>query len=143
MLFVLGYAILPTLIFLFVLLWVGVPIFMSFVSYYTHRRLQGKVCQAIADALVRIAENSLTPELRSALPDLKIVAADVLQYDRQTRASSRQAVRRIEVLTEALKNLPLPASAPAPDAATLPRVVEAASQNTETLPRVVEESTGQ
>ena len=104
--------------------------------YYNGRRQISKFCQAIATALSQIAERNPSPELRVILPDLKAIAADVLQQDRQTRAASRQAAQRIEALTEQLKNLPLPASAPPPDAATLPRIADAPAPNVETLPRV-------
>jgi len=106
-------------------------------GYYKHRRSLSKVCQSVVEALTRLAERNPTPELRAVLPDLKAIAADVLQQARQTRAASRQAARRIEALTEQLKSLPLPAAAPAPDAATLPRTTDAPAQETERLPRVM------
>jgi hypothetical protein len=107
-----------------------------FIRYYKERREASRLCQIIADALVRIAERRPTPELRAVIPDLKAIAADVLQQEKQARAASRQAAQRIEDLTEQLKNLPLPAAAPAPDAATLPRAAAAPAPNVETLPRV-------
>lgn len=104
--------------------------------YYNGRRQIGKFCQVIAQALAQIAERAPTPELRAALPDLKAVSADVIQQDEKTRTASRRAAHRIKVLTERLKNLPLPASAPAPDTTTLPRIAESPQPDVETLPRV-------
>ncbi len=106
------------------------------VRYYSQIRSQGKVCQAIVEALTYIAERNPTPELRAALLDLKAIAADGQQQDIHTQSAARQAAQRIETLTEQLKSLPLPAAAPAPDAATLPRAVDAPEQETERLPRV-------
>jgi hypothetical protein len=105
-------------------------------KYFVIRAAQSNVCHAIIAALMHIAECHPAPELRSILPDLKTLAIDVLQQDKQTRATSRQAAQRIEALTEQLKSLPLPAAAPAPAAATLPRTVDAPVQETERLPRV-------
>lgn len=107
-----------------------------FIIDYQERREASKLCQIIVDALVRIAEHCPTPELRAVIPDLRAIAADVLQQEKQARAASRQAAQRIEDLTEQLKNLPLPAAAPAPDAATLPRAAAAPAPNVEALPRV-------
>ena len=95
-----------------------------------------RVCQSIIDALKRIAEREPVPELRAAIPDLSCLATDDIYQKRQTRNAAREAAQRIETLTEQLKSLPLPAAAPAPDAATLPRAVEANAQETERLPRV-------
>ena len=94
---------------------------------------------SIIAALVCIAERNPAPELRNVLPDLKAIAADVLQQEKTTRTMSRQAARRIETLTEQLKSLPLPAAAPVPDAAVLPRAAESPAPNVETLPRVTDE----
>jgi HEAT repeat protein len=107
------------------------------IPYYLQRRSQSKLCQAFTETLVRIAERNPTPELRNILPDLKAIAVDVLHQEESTRTTSRQAARRIEALTEQLKSLPLPAAAPAPDAATLPRTTDAPAQETERLPRVM------
>jgi hypothetical protein len=104
--------------------------------YYTERRAASKTCSAIAEALTSIVERTPTPELRAILPQLKAIAIDVVHQDKHTRAASRQAAQRIEALTEQLKSLPLPASAPAPDNATLPRIADAPPPNVETLPRI-------
>ncbi|MCS6858960.1 MAG: HEAT repeat domain-containing protein [Abditibacteriales bacterium] len=104
--------------------------------YYEHRRTQSKTCQQLLEALANVVERHPAPELRVLLPDLKAISADVIQQDSQTRAISRQAAQKIATLTEQLKNLPLPASAPAPEAATLPRVADATTIDVNTLPRV-------
>ncbi|HTE21007.1 MAG TPA: HEAT repeat domain-containing protein [Armatimonadota bacterium] len=105
-------------------------------KHFRDRRSQGRLVQAITGALVLIAERHPTPELRSALPDLKAMATDVLQQEPGTRAASRDAAHRINALTEKLKSLPVPASTPAPDAAALPRPAGAPTADAETLPRV-------
>ncbi len=105
-------------------------------AYYGERKEVRKTCHAIAEALTSIVERTPTPELRAILPELKTIAFDIVHQDKSTRAASRQAAQRIEALTEQLKNLSLPASAPASDAATLPRAVEATTPDVETLPRV-------
>ena len=108
--------------------WIGV--------YYERRRTQSKICQQLLEALANVVERNPAPELRVLLPDLKAISADVIQQGSQTRALSRQAAQKIETLTEQLKHLPLPASAPPPDAATLPRIADAPTPEVERLPRV-------
>src|SRR5207302_1243878 len=81
-------------------------------SYFDRRRRHSKVCKAITEALTRIAERCPTPELRGVLPELKVVAADVLQQDATARVASRKAAARIQSLTERLKSLPVPTAAP-------------------------------
>ncbi|MCS6859530.1 MAG: HEAT repeat domain-containing protein [Abditibacteriales bacterium] len=103
---------------------------------YGKIRRQNLLCHTIIMSLMRIGEKRPLPELRNILPDLRAIARDVLRHGEGTRAIARQAARRIEALTEQLKNLPLPAAAPAPDAATLPRVADANAPETERLPRV-------
>lgn len=78
--------------------------------------------RTFADALAKIAERSPTPQLREALPDLHDIAADQLQQDKRTRATSRAAARKIEALTVKLGELPVTSEVPASDSATLPRV---------------------
>jgi hypothetical protein len=90
-------------------------------AYVDRRRSAGRVCRAITEALARSAEQSPSPELRNVLPELRVVASDVLQQDQDTRSASRATAAKIEALTEKLKSLPLPASGQAPDAETLPR----------------------
>ena len=111
-------------------------LFSKSMKFFRLPRRRDRLCFAIAEALAKIAEQSPTPELRAALPDLKAVGADVIQQDEKTRAASRRAAHRIRVLTERLKNLPLPASAPEPDTATLPRIADSPKPDVETLPRV-------
>ncbi|HTE16853.1 MAG TPA: HEAT repeat domain-containing protein [Armatimonadota bacterium] len=96
-----------------------------FVRGYQERRSQGRLCEAITQAVVQIAERHPTPELREVLPDLEAVAADIIQQEQSTRQKSRAAAARIEALTEKAKSLPMPASAPEPDGDTLPRPAEA------------------
>lgn len=75
----------------------------------------------IAKALSQIAERSPTPELREALPDLHDIAADPILQDKRSRAASRAAARKIDALTRKLDALPVTASAPRLNEATLPR----------------------
>lgn len=97
-----------------------------FKKYFEKRHSRSRECAAISDALGDIAERNPTPAMRAVLPELKLVAADVLQQAAATRAVSQDAARRIETLTEKLKDLPVPAAAgPAADQASLPRPAEA------------------
>ncbi len=105
-------------------------------GYIFERDSQSKSCQAILESLLRIAERNPIPEIRAALPELKSIARDVVQLNRRARVTSRQTVQRIEALTEQLKKLPLPASAPAPDATVLPRIADTPLPDVKTLPRV-------
>jgi HEAT repeat protein len=115
----------------------GISACLNYIGfYYEHRRTQSKICQQLLEALANVVERNPAPELRVLLPDLKAISADVIQQGSQTRALSRQAAQKIETLTEQLKNLPLPASAPAPDTKTLPRVADAPTPDVKTLPRV-------
>ena len=105
-------------------------------QYYKQRRAQSRVSQKIAEALARIAERSPTPELRTVLPDLNDMAADLVQQERGARTASRQAAARIESLTERLKSLPMPAAGPGPATDALPVPASAPVRNADTLPRV-------
>lgn len=89
-------------------------------EYYSQRRLQGTLAASIGTALQRIAERHPGPELRAALPELKAACADLVHQERGTRSACREAARKIEALTEQLKNLPTPASGPTPAPAALP-----------------------
>ena len=111
-------------------------VFHIVVHYLKERRSESKLCGAITSALARIAERHPTPELRAVLPDLRAVAADALQHEKETRAASRTAAERIEALTEKLQSLPVPAATPVPDADVLPRAAQAPTPEVESLPRV-------
>lgn len=89
------------------------------------RRERNELVQAITQALTRIAERHPSPELRNLLPDLKVVAVDVIQQGRQTRTASREAVTQIEALTSRLRDLPLPASGVSSPEGCLPHPAEA------------------
>lgn len=78
-------------------------------EYAESRRRRNDLLQAITTALGRIGERHPLPELRSVLPDLHLVARDVIQQRKSTRAASRKAAARIEALTTRLQDLPLPA----------------------------------
>jgi hypothetical protein len=95
--------------------------------YFGSRRRMAAESTAIVEALCRIAERRPTPELRSVLPELNVVANDVLHHDSRSRQASRQAARRIRELTDRIKDLPLPAAGAPPPAnpATLPLPAEA------------------
>lgn len=111
-------------------------VFRAVFDYYAGRRSQGVLCEAVTGALLQIAEQNPTPELRAVLPELKAVASDKLQHERKTRNASREAAARIEALTEKLKSMPLPAAAPGTDAAVLPRAGAAPEPEHEKLPVV-------
>jgi hypothetical protein len=95
---------------------------------YKRRRSESRVCEAVTEALERIAERSPTPALRAVVPELKAVAADPLLQEESARAASRQAAARIEALTDRLKDLPLPATHHQPHPANLPRPAEPPDQ---------------
>jgi len=84
------------------------------------RNARSQVCRAISEALIGIAERHPSPQLRELLPELRALSADRIHQDQHARHASRAAAQRIEVLTEALKNLPISSHASIPDAATLP-----------------------
>jgi hypothetical protein len=84
------------------------------------RRRRTERIRILTEALARISERTGSPELRRVLPDLRIVALDVLSQGRQTRATSRAAVARIEALTSELRDLPLPATGEPLRTPTLP-----------------------
>lgn len=92
----------------------------SMVELLSARERRSDLVRAITDALVRIGERDPNPELRQALPDLRLVAVDVIQHVGRTRSGSRDAVRRIEELTERLHNLPIASVSRTGDAINLP-----------------------
>lgn len=96
-----------------------------FFDSHKRRRLRSELVQAITQALTRIVEQHPSPELRNLLPDLKVVAVDVIQQGRQTRTASREAVAQIEALTARLRDLPLPASGVSSLEGCLPHPAEA------------------
>ncbi|MFN3648507.1 MAG: hypothetical protein ACK47B_02910 [Armatimonadota bacterium] len=103
--------------------------------YLHRRRSRGRLIQAITSALCQIGARRPAVELREVLPELRGISADLLQQDTETRETTRDAVERIESLTEELKRLPLPGQ-PTTDPAALPRVGEAPSTEAASLPRV-------
>jgi len=96
------------------------PIDEMLEEYAQSRWRRNDLIQAITTALGRIGERHPLPELRSVLPDLKVVARDLVQQRKSTRAASRETVARIEALTARLQDLPLPATLGHSDRAGLP-----------------------
>lgn len=84
------------------------------------RQERNDLVQAITTALAQIGERHPSPELRSIIPDLKVVARDVVQQRKSTREASRAAAARIEALTARLQDLPVPATDLSPSQAGLP-----------------------
>ncbi len=108
-------------------------------DFFGFRRRQNSYCLTIAEALLKIAENSPSPQLREALPDLGAVVGDFVQQDARTRDRARVVSERIAALTEKLRNLPAPASPPSADTSTLPRATTPTIE-TKTLPRTTTET---
>lgn len=73
----------------------------------------GHTGKETARALGMIAQHYPDPALRTAVP--------VLRWLRNQHSVFQEALDRIETATAALKDLPLPAAAPPPDARSLPR----------------------
>lgn len=92
---------------------------------WKHRNKHTDLVRAITDAIEQLGQRSRTPELRGVLPDLRVVATDVLRQSAGTRAASRQAIARIEALTATLRDLPVPAAARSGAAEALPVSAEA------------------
>lgn len=66
-----------------------------------------RLSAALTGALGDMAERNPTPELRRAVPDLRVVSADVFHYP-YARFISKEAAQRIEAATAHLKQLPIP-----------------------------------
>lgn len=96
-----------------------------FIDSHKRRRERSELVQAITQALSRIAERHPSPKLRNLLPDLKVVAVDVIQQGRQTRTASREAAAQIEALTSRLRDLPLPSVNVSSPEGCLPHPAEA------------------
>jgi hypothetical protein len=97
-------------------------------AFYRRRQLRSEVSLAITEALAKIADRSPTPALRAALPDLRAIAADVVQQEASSRRVSRETAAKIESVTAASKNLPVPAESPAPQPDALPRASAAPAE---------------
>ena len=80
----------------------------------------GHTGKETARALGMIAQHYPDPALRTAVP--------VLRRLRNQHSVFQEALDRIETATAALKDLPLPAAAPPPDARSLPRPADVASR---------------
>lgn len=76
--------------------------------------------QSFLRAALKVAERTPGSGIHVLLPDLRVVASDRFQYGRAMRKETREAVERIEWLTAAFQDLPLPAAAPHQNADTLP-----------------------
>jgi hypothetical protein len=105
-------------------LWIGFNSLLL-LDYFIGRRADSELCQAIIRALMRIAERSPSPELRTLLPDLQVFSADVFGQKKAARVVSRQAAARIAALTEKLKDLPVPAVSALAHPGNLPRPADA------------------
>lgn len=92
------------------------------IGYWLHRwqRQHGRECRAITEALARVTERHPAPELEALLPELRAMAADRVTQSPETRAASRAAAERIAAVTEGVRELPIPASAPHLESASLP-----------------------
>lgn len=96
----------------------------SFGELMNERQRRSQLVEAISEALIRIGERDPSPELRQVLPDLRLVAVDVIQQVGRTRTASRDAATRIQQLTDRLHNLPLASAAPTIDPSELPLPLE-------------------
>lgn len=115
--------------------------FLSNLNFYSPgTAAKGRSSREIAKALAKIAERTNSLELRKALPELEEIAADNLQQDVRSRATSRRAARKIAKLTNSLKELPISAAAPHTDSTALPRAATAPAPDASTLPRAVEKN---
>jgi hypothetical protein len=99
-------------------LWVQLAI-----RHARRRGARSQVSRAISEALVRIAEQHPSPQLRELLPELRALSADHVYQDPGARRASRAAAQRIEALTDELKSLPISSRPAATDAASLPVAV--------------------
>jgi len=95
------------------------------IRYFAARQVRSKVVGAITEALVKIAERNPRPELHCLIPELRAVAQDRMQQAKATRVASLLAADRIEALTSALHDLPVPSGTPTLIAASLPQPAEA------------------
>lgn len=89
---------------------------IGFLAIKRHRN----VPETFLSAVLKVAERTPDPGIKVLLPDLRAVASDRFQYGRAARMASLDAVERIESLTAAFHDLPVPATAPQQNADTLP-----------------------
>lgn len=104
-------------------------------AYFEKRRSASLMVKALITSLLRIAERHPSPQLAPVVGELKEVAQDVLQQDKETRQTSREVAERLEGLTRQIKDLPV-ASGPYGDERALPRPAVEPGPEAETLPRV-------
>jgi len=83
-------------------------------------RCRGEAWRVVLEAIMKVAERSPQPELQRLLPDLQSIAIDRFQVHREAREIARSAADRIQVLTAAIHDLPVPAGAHPPGAESLP-----------------------
>jgi hypothetical protein len=94
------------------------------------RRKRDRYCQAITEAVERIALRQPSPRVRQLLPELRAQAVNVLEVDRSLRAASTEAADRLDQLTARVNAMPVPSEAPPPDPRTLPRPVNSPGDTT-------------
>jgi len=114
---------------------IGLKGWWSAITEWGERR-NGKteLIRVLAEALLQLGEKTESPELRRVLPDLKIVAVDVICHGRRTRKTSLEAVAWIDALTSRLRDLPLPASGDSMRSEALPYPSQPAETSTPTVP---------
>ena len=105
-------------------------------AFRQKRLAKSRECQTYTRALAAIAERTPSPVLRSLVPELNALAADVW-HDGAVRDASREAAQRIEAVTAEVKSLPVASAAAVKVEKDLPRAAEAAEPDGECLPRAV------
>lgn len=114
------------------------PCINILISFISERRTAGAMVRVVAESLACVAEDCPTPSLRSALSDLRIVAADPIQQRAPTRRACREAAARIQELTERIEALPVPVDREQEAPRVLPVPVEGAVPIVAALPRVAD-----
>lgn len=117
--------------------WLGwVSLLACGVRCREQRRRLGELRAALALALAAITERQPCAEACNALPELRALSADLVAQDERARRTCEAAVRRIEAVTDDLRDLPIVAHSPAQAFDTLPLPAAPAEAAPGDLPRV-------
>lgn len=117
----------------------GLAPLLPFILVYwsEHQTDKRRLSLAITRALGEIAARNPTPELQTAVPDLKALAADVVLQTAGARRTMRRTLEQIDAATADVRSLPVTASEGAPPD-SLPRPASPVRPESSTLPRPLE-----
>lgn len=103
-------------------------------AYFRSRKQQSEATGTLAQAIVKLLELHPQPDAHDLVGDLNVIAGDPLHHSRSVRSIARAAAIRIDQLTAAERQLPIPVEALALTKDQLPRPAELHATVEQTVP---------